>query len=72
MTPMREPHIHCPFDCEHPQPFTLAEVQEKPMYRKYAGKTFCGRCHHREGLMTEMVACKPETCHGDFAVDGTH
>jgi hypothetical protein len=55
-------HSHCPFGCEHPQPFTLADVQAEPEYTKYAGKSFCGKCWHVWGLMTEMVLCTPETC----------
>jgi hypothetical protein len=39
---MRAHHLHCPFDCEHPQPFTLHEVQVDPAYQQYAGKTFLG------------------------------
>lgn len=67
------PHFHCPFDCDHPQPFTLAEVQEKPEYQQYAGKTFCGRCYYKDGMMTEMVTCTPETCPGDLiAVGDSH
>jgi hypothetical protein len=59
-------HLHCPYGCEHPQPFTLAEVQEDPQFQVYAGKTYCGRCYHIDGgLMTEMVPCTPETCPGE-------
>ena len=59
---VRQPHLHCPFDCEHPQPFTLAKVQADPAHQQYAGKTFCGKCHHDCGIMTEMVPCTLETC----------
>jgi hypothetical protein len=62
----KEEHYHCPYDCDHPQPFTLAAVQENPEHQKYAGKSFCGRCYHIDGVMTEMVLCTPETCPNDF------
>jgi len=58
------PHLHCPFDCEHPQPFVLAETQPVGL-QHYASKTFCGRCWHKDGVMTEMVVCTPKTCPGD-------
>ena len=44
-------HAHCPFECEHPQPF---------MYDEH--RLVCGRCFFEEGKITEMVACKPEAC----------
>jgi hypothetical protein len=60
----RPPHFHCPFDHDHPQPFTLSDEQP-PGYEEYAGKTFCGACWHMDDLLMEMVLCTPETCPGD-------
>lgn len=44
-------HHHCPFGCEHPQPFVGLD-----------GKLYCGRCDAIDGILTEMVLCTPETC----------
>lgn len=44
-------HAHCPWDCEHPQPFCLQP-----------GQLVCGRCWHVAGERTEMVPCTPEVC----------
>lgn len=44
-------HAHCPYDCEHPQPFQTAD-----------GVLYCGRCLAKEGVLTEMIPCFPETC----------
>ncbi len=46
-------HYHCPEECSHLQPFSLA------------GTLMCGRCHFVLGVATEMVACNPETCPDD-------
>jgi hypothetical protein len=43
-------HDHCPYDCEHPQPFRQGD------------KSFCGRCWFVCGILTPMVQCTPETC----------
>jgi hypothetical protein len=71
LSQMRAPHSHCPFGHDHPQPFALADVQPDPAHQRYAGKTFCGACWHRDGEMVEMVLCTPETCPGDFAAQET-
>ncbi len=38
-------HAHCPWACDHPQPFISG------------GKLFCGRCWFVEGVAVEMVPC---------------
>lgn len=43
-------HAHCPYDCEHPQPFF------------WEGKLVCGRCWFVDCMVTEMVPCVPEVC----------
>jgi hypothetical protein len=48
---MTTAHYHCPYECEHPQPFTLAAVQPKPEHQQYAGKTFCGRCYFKAAYL---------------------
>lgn len=47
-------HCHCPYDCEHPQPFLLMIDNKNIMY--------CGRCYHTSGELVEMVPCNPEIC----------
>lgn len=49
-------HAHCPYDCEHPQPFVATLKGETE------AQLFCGRCWHIEGVVTPMVPCVPETC----------
>lgn len=44
-------HYHCPYGCEHPQPFLLAD-----------GRLLCGRCWFVDEIETEMVLCTPELC----------
>jgi hypothetical protein len=44
-------HGHCPLNCEHPQPILLA-----------GGRFVCGRCLILDGLVTEMVPCRPAIC----------
>jgi hypothetical protein len=43
-------HGHCPFDCDHPQPF----IKD--------GKVLCGKCYFMSNIETEMVPCTPEIC----------
>lgn len=43
-------HAHCPFKCEHPQPFT------------HEGQLYCGRCWFLERKVTVMIPCTPEVC----------
>lgn len=43
-------HAHCPFGCEHPQPFLIE------------GVLLCGRCWFKERLRTPMIPCGPEVC----------
>ncbi len=43
-------HAHCPFECEHPQPF----VDEEEL--------LCGRCWFKFGERTIMIPCIPEIC----------
>jgi len=60
-------HSHCPLDCEHPQPFKLADEQPPEATARgfKPGGEYCGRCWHRNGDVTEMVPCTPETCPGE-------
>jgi hypothetical protein len=44
-------HAHCPYGCEHPQPFVCAD-----------GRLVCGRCAAYAGLLAEMVPCTPAVC----------
>lgn len=44
-------HAHCPRECEHPQPFMLAD-----------GRLVCGLCAIIGGELIEMVPCTPEVC----------
>jgi len=44
-------HAHCPYDCEHPQPFVLDD-----------GRLVCGRCAIIDHEIVEMVPCTPATC----------
>lgn len=43
-------HAHCPYDCEHPQPFIMN------------GKLICGRCYFKDDDIVEMKPCSPENC----------
>lgn len=43
-------HAHCPYDCEHPQPF------------EDFGVAVCGACWFINKELTPMVLCTPETC----------
>lgn len=43
-------HSHCPYDCEHPQPFI------------YNGNLICGHCFFIDEIITFMIPCTPETC----------
>ena len=47
----RNGHGHCPKECEHPQPMTLAD-----------GRKLCGCCWFERGVETEMVPCTPKAC----------
>lgn len=44
-------HGHCPYECEHPQPFEHPD-----------GNLYCGKCWHDDRELTEMVPCVPEIC----------
>lgn len=44
-------HAHCQWNCEHPQPFVLAD-----------GRLVCGRCAVVERELVEMIPCSPDTC----------
>lgn len=44
-------HAHCPFDCEHPQPFLLDD-----------NILYCGHCWFVDTEMTKMIPCSPEVC----------
>lgn len=39
-------HGHCPYGCEHPQPFVRDE------------KLYCGRCWFKDGILTEIEICE--------------
>lgn len=43
-------HVHCPHDCEHPQPFIDGE------------DLYCGRCACIDKVLTKMAPCGPENC----------
>lgn len=45
-------HAHCPYHCEHPQPFV------------YEGRLLCGRCAVKDDEAVDMIPCVPETCEG--------
>ncbi len=47
------PHAHCPYRCEHPQPFRLPD-----------GRLVCGRCAILDDVLVEMIPCTPEICEG--------
>lgn len=49
--------MHCPYDCEHPQPFEVPD-----------GRWLCGRCWFVCGMQTEMVPCGPDNCEDDALV----
>jgi hypothetical protein len=44
--------MHCPLDCEHPQPF------------EQDGVLYCGRCYFKppQSILTAMVPCTPDIC----------
>lgn len=44
-------HAHCPYECEHPQPFVHPD-----------GRLLCGRCWFVENEETVMIPCTPGTC----------
>lgn len=44
-------HAHCPYDCEHPQPFIAMD-----------GSLLCGRCWYKHQLITHMIPCTPDVC----------
>jgi hypothetical protein len=44
-------HAHCPFLCEHPQPFMTDDNQ-----------LICGRCWFIEERVTVMQPCVPGVC----------
>jgi len=56
-------HSHCPYDCEHPQPFELAH---DPALGELSGKWLCGRCWATAKIATVMVPCTPETCEDEW------
>ena len=68
---MKPEHYHCPFDCEHPQPFTLTGYLTlraiKVGFRR--GKRYCGRCWHKFSEVVEVILCTPETCPDDVLLD---
>jgi hypothetical protein len=43
-------HGHCPYDCEHPQPFILD------------GRLLCGRCAAKDDELIDMIPCTLEDC----------
>lgn len=43
-------HAHCPNECEHPQPFVIAD------------RLFCGRCYFEAQKLVDMLPCGPEMC----------
>lgn len=49
-TPRERSHYHCPYLCEHPQPFTVGEL------------LLCGSCFFGRDAITPMVPCSPEIC----------
>lgn len=44
-------HAHCPYDCEHPQPY----IDED-------GTLLCGRCFWEADEHVVMEPCNKETC----------
>lgn len=45
-------HAHCPYGCQHPQPFM------------HNGALVCGRCWFKDGERTLMDPCTLEVCDG--------
>ena len=43
-------HAHCPYNCEHPQPFMNEE------------DLICGRCWFVDCIRSVMIPCIPSTC----------
>lgn len=44
-------HAHCPYGCDHPQPFCLDD-----------GRLVCGRCAIIDNELVEMIPCTPDNC----------
>lgn len=44
-------HAHCPNGCDKPQPFETDD-----------GRLLCSRCSVQDGVIAEMIPCRPETC----------
>ncbi len=44
-------HGHCPYECEHPQPFIDLD-----------GRLVCGKCWWDDGDLSVMIPCTPENC----------
>ncbi len=44
-------HKHCPYDCEHPQPFILPN-----------GREVCGKHWWDDNELVDMIPCNEETC----------
>ncbi len=44
-------HAHCQQACDKPQPFLTAD-----------GRLLCSRCWVIDGVQSEMIPCRPETC----------
>jgi len=55
-----EDHDHCPYGCEHPQPFRFADTDDVPV--AFRGKECCGCCLFTAKILTVMVPCVPEVC----------
>jgi hypothetical protein len=43
-------HAHCPFECEHPQPFMID------------GDLVRGRCVIKNSEIVKMIPCTPDVC----------
>jgi hypothetical protein len=46
-------HAHCPYECEHPQPFICSEL---PI------ELACGKCWWDTKTIVKMIPCIPESC----------
>jgi len=61
-----ERHSHCPFWCDHPQPFKAilkeTELHNFPEIIPNIEHEFCGKCWHIDGILSIMVPCTPEIC----------
>ena len=60
MTAADTPHDHCPCNCDHPQPFQVADHPDVP--ERLRGKRVCGRCWYESKALCVMVPCTEETC----------